>query len=144
MQLKIKNKILLLYVVISTGILILIGGLLSTKLRSIKFDTIQSGFQNQLTHIDFALTSFFNEAANDLAALAANDDVKSRQDGKFTNFLDAEEESFEYNIGTLEQTIIDIFSHHKQTHPYVNSVYMGRENGSFVRSHKRNRPSRYS
>ncbi len=143
MNLKITYKILLLYLVISAAILMLMGGLLSSKLRTIKFETIQSGFQNQLTHIDFALTSFFQGVAADLKGIASNDQVRSRNDENFTNFTEADEKTFQYNIGELEQEIIDIFNRYRTTHEFVNSVYMGRENGSFVRSHKRNQPTEY-
>jgi PAS domain S-box-containing protein len=143
MNLKITYKILLLYLVISAATLILMGGLLSSKLRNIKFETIQSGFQNQLTHIDFALTSFFQGVAADLKGIASNKKVRSRNDQNFTNFTEADEKTFQYNIGKLEQEIIDIFNHYRTTHKFANSVYMGRENGSFVRSHKRNRPTQY-
>jgi PAS domain S-box-containing protein len=143
MKLKLKYKILLLYIVISAGILILIGGIFSSKLKTIKFDTIQSGFQNQLTHIDFALTSFFQGVAADLKGIASNEQVRSRNDENFTNFTEADEKTFQYNIGRLEREIIDIFNRYRTTHKFANSVYMGRENGSFVRSHKRNRPTKY-
>jgi len=62
---------------------------------------------------------------------------------KFTSFLNAGEATFKYNIGTLEQIIIHVFNTYRLNHQFVNSVFMGRENGSFVRSHKRERPTRY-
>jgi hypothetical protein len=36
-----------------------------------------------------------------------------------------------------------LLNNYRLTHLYVNAVYMGRENGSFVRSHKRQRLTRY-
>ena len=69
--------------------------------------------------------------------------VRSRDDRDFTSFLNADEKTYKYNIREPEQKIIDILNNYRVTHPYVNSVYMGRENGSFVRSHKRERPTRY-
>jgi PAS domain-containing protein len=69
--------------------------------------------------------------------------VKTRDDSDFTTFIDADELTFQYTIGGLEQQIILIFNTYRQTHEFANSVYMGRENGTFVRSHKRNRPTKY-
>ncbi|MBW2673132.1 MAG: hypothetical protein JRD89_06910 [Deltaproteobacteria bacterium] len=80
---------------------------------------------------------------NDINALAANEAVRASDDRAFTNFLNANEKTFKYNIQEREQKIIDILNNYRVTHPYVNSVYMGRENGSSVRSHKRARPTRY-
>ena len=83
------------------------------------------------------------EADSDVAALAANKLVRTRQDQAFTSFLEADPETFAYNVGQVEQGIIDLFSTFRLTHPYVSSVYMGRENGSFVRSHPRAQPTEY-
>jgi signal transduction histidine kinase/HAMP domain-containing protein len=80
---------------------------------------------------------------SDVRALAENELVRTGNDRDFTSFVNADEETFVYNVGELEQSIIDIFNTLRITHPYVNSVYMGRENGCFVRSHRRARPSQY-
>jgi sigma-B regulation protein RsbU (phosphoserine phosphatase) len=142
-KLKIKYKILFLYLSTSIFILILIGGLLSSNLRDNIIHTISNNYSMQLSHIDFALTSFFRNIEHDLEAIAQNETVRSRNDEKFTTFIDADEDLFQYNYSELEQKIITIFNNYRTTHPYVHSVYMGRENGSFVRSHKRARPTRY-
>jgi signal transduction histidine kinase/CheY-like chemotaxis protein len=107
------------------------------------FDDIYNDFQNQLAHVDFALTSAIRGVETDLATIAATDQVRSRADADFTNFLEADPTTFQYNIGETEQKIINIFSDYRKHHPYANSVYMGRTNGSFVRSHKRNRATKY-
>ena len=140
---KLKYKILLLYV--STSILIIasIGTFVSYKLKALILDDIYVEFQNQLAHVDFALTGTVNKVGNDLMTIALADPVRSRDDAEFTNFLDADPATFEYNIGATEQSIINIFSLYRQHHPYTNSVYMGRENGSFVRSHKRTQATKY-
>lgn len=143
MKLKIKYKILFLYLGTSIFILILIGGLLSSNLRDNIIHTISDNYSTQLSHIDFGLTGFFRNMEHDLEAIAQNEIVRSRDDEMFTNFIDADEDSFQYNYGELEQKIITIFNRYRTTHPYVHSVYMGRANGSFVRSHKRARPTRY-
>jgi len=73
-----------------------------------------------------------SEADSDIAALAANELVRTRQDQEFTSFLEADPQTFAYNVGQVEQSIVNLFNTFRLTHSYVNSVYMGRENGSFV------------
>ena len=143
MQLNLKNKILFLYIGASLCILLLSGGLLYKSLRDNIITSISENFSDQLTNIDFALTTFFKNMEHDLETIAQNPLVRSERHENFTNFLEANENTFEYRIGELEQEIIEIFNLYRTTHPYVHSVYMGRENGSFVRSHKRSRPTRY-
>jgi len=140
---KITYKILLLYVGVSVLIIASIGTLLSSRLKKTIYRDIYNDYQNQLAHIDFALTSAIVGVKADLKGLVVDDLVRSRDDANFTNFLNADPQTFEYHIGELEQKIITIFNNYRQTHAYVNSVYMGRENGSFVRSHKRNQPTQY-
>jgi len=140
---KLKYKILLLYVGASILIIASIGTFLSHKLRNMIFDDIYDDFQNQLAHVDFALASTIKGVETDLATIAAADLVRWRHDADFTNFIEADPATFQYNIGQTEQKIINIFSDYRKHHPYANSVYMGRENGSFVRSHKRNRATKY-
>ena len=142
-MLSLKTKILLLYAVVGTCLALLIGTLLSSRLKEERFAAIYSDFQHRLNHVDFSLTSFFQGVEDDLRALTLNDFVRSRDDASFTSFLQADPETFEYRIGELEQRIIDLFHNYKTTHRYVSSVYMGRENGSFVRSHKRAKPTQY-
>ena len=140
---KLGHKILFLFLGAGLVILVVIGVYLTKSLKQSRLAAISTEYQTQLNHIDFALTSFFKETENDLAAIASNEFVTIREDQAFTNFTEADEKSFKYAIGPAEQTIINIFGRHRKTHKYVNSVYMGRANGSFVRSHKRNRPTRY-
>ena len=140
---KLKYKILLLYVCVSIVILATIGTLLYSRLREAIYSDIYENFQSQLTHVDFALTSVIKSVEKDLATLVASEAVRSKKDENFTSFINADEASFQYNIGELENRIITIFNNYRVTHTHVNSVYMGRENGSFVRSHKRARPTQY-
>jgi signal transduction histidine kinase/DNA-binding response OmpR family regulator/HPt (histidine-containing phosphotransfer) domain-containing protein len=140
---KLKYKILWLYIGASILILASMGTFLSHKLQNLIFDDIYEDFQNQLAHVDFALASAINGVEKDLATIAAADLVRTRNDLNFTSFIEADPATFQYRIGETEQKIIDIFSNYRTHHPYANSVYMGRENGGFVRSHKRNRPTQY-
>jgi len=142
-DMKLKYKILLLYIGVSILILVSIGTLLSLRLQKTIYTDIYDNFQNQLAHIDFALSSVIKGVEGDLLGIVAADQVRSRDDNDFTNFTAADPATFQYNIGELEQKIINIFNDYRITHDYVNSVYMGRENGGFVRSHKRNRSTKY-
>ena len=108
-----------------------------------RFKSIQKEISKQIDDIDFMVNIFFETVENDVFVLAANEYVRSRDDKNFTSFLNADEATFKYKMGTLEQKIIHIFNTYRLNHQFVNSIYMGRENGSFVRSHKRERPTRY-
>ncbi len=138
-----RKKVLILYAGIGILILILVGGILWSKLRGDRFDLIASDVERQLTYLDFTLSNFMTEVESDVRALSENELVRSRDDGEFTSFLDANEETFKYNIGDIERGIIDVLNAYRISHSYVNSVYMGRENGSFVRSHPRSIPTQY-
>jgi PAS domain S-box-containing protein len=140
---KLKYKILLLYMAAGFLILLLIGSFVSSRLKKERFSVIYNGLQNELTHIDFALKNTFYQVEEDLNDLVSDETVRSRDDEKFTNFTKADPDTFQYAIGALEQNIINLFNRYRQTHRYVNSVYMGRENGGFVRSHKRARSTKY-
>ncbi|HHE74592.1 MAG TPA: hypothetical protein ENL37_05850, partial [Desulfobacteraceae bacterium] len=140
---KLKYKILLLFATVSLVVLLIIGGPVSYRLKNERLKSIYQGLQGRLVDINFVVTSFFTDIERDLDGIVANPYVRSKYDDGFTSFIDADASSFEYHIGELEKKIIDVFSRYRNSHDHVNSVYMGRENGSFVRSHKRNRPTRY-
>ncbi len=119
-----------------TAILIvpfIIGKAMYNRLKRQYLHSITEGINREMEHLDFALKSFFDERKNDLIALKVNPIVCSRDDKDFTNFLEADEATFKYNYGPTEKKIIEILNILRTTHPFVNSVYMGRENGSFVR-----------
>jgi PAS domain S-box-containing protein len=140
---KLKYKLLLLYVGAALFIMLVIGTFLSSALRDITIDRIAENYRQQLKHIDFGLTRLVKGMEHDLNGIAQDKFVRSRDDENFTSFLNADENTFQYDYSELEQHIISIFNGYRTTHPYVHSVYMGRENGSFVRSHKRAKPTRY-
>ena len=138
-----RNKLLVMYIVIGSLALLSMGGWIYYEFRKIQVEIIQTNVMRQSVLIDVSLTDFIREVKYDVKALAANDLIRSRDDNDFTSFLGADEATFEYHIGKLEQGIIDLLNTYRTTHPYVNSVYMGRENGSFVRAHPRNEPTQY-
>lgn len=136
-------RILLLYAVSTIVTLFVIGGLLFARFQSDRLTSLHEELTRQLQHIDFAVTNFIAEADNDVATLAANPLVRTRDDREFTSFLEADPQTFVYRIGEPERSIIELFNTFRLQHPYVNSVYMGRENGAFVRSHPRAQPTQY-
>ena len=140
---RLRAKTILLFTTAGALIIVVMGVLQFVTLREEKLQTIGEEISSQLEHLDFALTRFLEEVESDLLTLAANERVRTRNDQDFTTFLDADQDTFEYHIGVLEHEIIEILNAFRASHPYVNSAYMGRENGSFVRSHKRERPTRY-
>ncbi|HET92037.1 MAG TPA: HAMP domain-containing protein [Chloroflexi bacterium] len=140
---RLNTKLLITYAIAGVLLLAVMGYYTGITVHRDKFQSIYDNFVSQLYQVDFALTSFLAGVEYDVLDLVANEAVRTRDDGAFTNFLDADEATFEYHIGETEQAIIDLFNAYRTNHPYVNSVYMGRENGSFVRSHKRARPTQY-
>ncbi len=140
---KLNSKLLITHAIIGAILLLVTGYYTDADLEKEKFQSIHTSFIAQLYQVDFAITNFLVGVEYDVQDLVANEIVRTRDDGQFTQFLDADEDTFEYNIGEKEQAIINVFNNYRINHPYANSVYMGRENGSFVRSHKRNRPTQY-
>jgi hypothetical protein len=142
-DMKLTTKLILLLIATTLSTIMIMGLFLYDGLWNDRFKSSQKEISKHLDDIDFMLNIFFYGVEIDVRALAADEYVRSRDDRNFTSFLNADEATFKYNIGTLEQKIIHIFNTYRLNHPFVNSIYMGRENGSFVRSHKRERPTRY-
>ncbi len=142
-SMRLQSKTLALFVASGAIILLIVGVVQFMALKERTFAAIEYQMGKQLEHLDFALTRFVKDVENDLLILVADARVRTPHDTEFTSFLDADEATFEYRIGWREQEIIDLFQTFRHYHPHVNSVYMGRENGSFVRSHPRERPTRY-
>lgn len=140
---KLQSRILLLYLLIALLVLVLIGGVLPASLHKQNLNTVSGHYIDQLQHIDFAISSFISGVEYDVHELSINQDVRFRDDSAFTRFLNASEDTFQYSIGFQEQEIIRILKDYQLTHPYVDSVYMGRENGAFVRAFPRARPTAY-
>jgi len=137
-----QSRVLILYLCIALLVLVLIGGVLPASLHKQNLEAISGDSISQLKHIDFALSNFIGEAKYDVMSLSLNDNVQERDDSHFTSFLNASEETFQYSYTPSEQKIIDVFRDYQTTHPYVSSVYMGRENGASVRSFPR-KPTKY-
>ncbi len=140
---RLRQKLIVLFASTLVFIVLVFGGVTYNRLRNEQLALIQESVSQQLHSFDFALKGFFANVEGDVRGLAANELVRSRDDSLFTSFLQADPDNFEYSYSANEKKIITLFNVHRLTHAHVNSVYMGRENGSFVRSHPRERPTRY-
>jgi len=140
---KLQARVIVLFLCIALLVLVVIGGVLPSSLHKQNLNTVAKNTIDQLTHVDFALTNFIGSVKYDVHELSINEEVRIHDASSFTNFLNATEETFQYTIGPEEQEIIDTFRDYQVTHPYVSSVYMGRENGAFVRAFPRARPTAY-
>lgn len=138
-----QARVIILFLCIALLVLGVIGGVLPSSLHKQNLNTVAKNTIDQLTHVDFALSNFIGSVRYDVNELSINEEVRNPNDASFTNFLNATEEAFEYSIGPEEQEIVDTFRDYQVTHPYVSSVYMGRENGAFVRAYPRARPTEY-
>jgi PAS domain S-box-containing protein len=140
---KIRIKLAAICAVASLCVTALAAGILYSWLWRDSLSSLSKNISLQLSHIDFSIKSLFSETESNVDFLLSLDSVRSRDDSGFTSFLGVDEKTFAYRIGPAEQRIIQAFNAMRLTHPNVNSVYMGRENGSFVRSHPRDRPTAY-
>lgn len=113
------------------------------EFRKVEIARIEKSIQNQLELFDFSLTNFLVEAENNVQALSENDLIVSSEGNNFTNFLTADESTFQYRYSDLELQLIDILNSYRTSRSYVNSAYIGYENGDFVRSHPRSSPTQY-
>lgn len=138
-----RTKIILAFSAIGLVILAVVGTVHYAVLHTRTLVLIHDQIGRQLEHLDFAMTRFLKDTDANLLALATDQRVTTEDDRDFTNFLTADEKTFRYRITPTEQDIISVLKSFYLSHEHVNSVYMGRENGSFVRSHERARPTRY-
>ena len=140
---RLRAKLVILGAGITVPLTIALALALDTRLWRDRLISLQESVVTQLESVEFSLRTLLQNVENDVSVLAANRTVRTRDDHDFTSFLDADEATFLYDYGPVEREIIHLFSTYRTTHPYVSSVYMGRENGTFVRSHQRARPTRY-
>ena len=102
-----------------------------TSARAENISMLVDQYTESFRTTELIFTNYFQGIQNDLLTLSENEIVRTRDDEHFTSFIFADENSFEYNYSTEELKIIQIFKSNLDNHPNANSVYMGRENGSF-------------
>lgn len=113
---------------------------------SVKNDTQEELAASYESHFSVAYSyfqNFYDEISSDLLTIAADEDVRTYDDSAFTSFLNADPVTFEYHYSEEELKIIQIFQNMLVNHPQMNSIYMGRENGTFVRATPRTSPTQY-
>lgn len=137
------GRMLGMMVVFSLLLLLGAGLVLPPLIHRRVLNALEKDLAEQLRPLDIAVAGFIDGFRDDVAFLASLPVVNQEDDGTFTRFVDIDETAFRYRIGPREQAIIDCFQGYRLTHPRVASVYMGRENGAFIRSHKRARPTAY-
>ncbi len=142
-SMSLRSKILIMYFAVSVFVLIIIGVVLPFFLYKQHLDLFVGDAKNQMKHINFAITNLVDSVKSDVHLLSINKTILDNNDRDFTNFVNISGKKFRYNIGSREQNIINILNEYRMTHSNINSVYMGRENGSFVRSHKRAEPTEF-
>ena len=140
---KLGRKTVIMHLIVSLMVVTSVTIFLRNYLVSSLHSSIRTEVTSQLSQIDFYLSEFFTGLENDLDTILAQPVVRTRKDQTFTSFLKADEKTFVYNYGAEEKEIIRIFNDYRKTHPLISSIYMGRENGTFVRSHPRESPTTY-
>ena len=140
---KFRKRILLIYIAIITVFLICTISISGSYLLHLRIKQIEAEQKKSIHLLEKVITTFLQEVENDLLTISQNPAVQYPDASRFTSFIDIDEDSFRYNYSPEERTIIEIFNRYREFHPHVNSVYMGRSNGSFVRSHPRSRNTPY-
>lgn len=140
---KLLGRVLLQYLIIGLVVILIMSAVLPSILRDQEIDEISDDTIESLKSIDFALSTFIAGVEQDVLGLSMYEDVLTPYDDNFTSFLNATGGDFTYSNDPLELKIVEIFKAFQHSHPYVNSVYMGRENGAFVRSYHRAEPTQY-
>lgn len=140
---KLSHRLIALFAVLGLACMTLISLAMLHQLRKERMQHIEFNLNSQLHQIDFVIRDFFANVGANVKVLSDNEMIRTQYSSLFTNFTAADEDSFVYDIGTTEQSIIRILKAYQDNYLYINSVYMGREDGSFVRSRKRARPTRY-
>lgn len=111
--------------------------------RNEVYSNILSEYEEYFRITENNFQIFFEDIESDLLSMSQIPVVRTANENNLTSFLNADESTFQYHYSDEELRIISLFNTYQLSHPHVNSVYMGRDNGSFVRSHPRSSPTRY-
>lgn len=106
-------------------------------------NTLVQSYYGDLFNTTRELESLFASIRNEVRLLSEHPLITDRDDSSYTSFLDADPAVFVYRYSEKEKAVIMALSAYRRYNSSVNSVYMGRENGSFVRSHPRSSPTRF-
>ncbi|WP_223226037.1 methyl-accepting chemotaxis protein [Sporomusa sp. GT1] len=141
--LSLKNKLLISLSAVSILPLIALGIYIGWYIEKQTFASVHSTSLSQLTQIDLNISDFFKDTEYNVKMLAANETVRTRNDSEFNNFLEANEATFKYNTKAEEAQILKVFENFTKSHPYVASVYMGRENGGYMQVPPRGKNTKF-
>jgi len=119
------------------------AGTLGVLSRNREFSDLHDRAAAELFHISGKVGALIEETMRDIDLLSSVPAVLDRDDAGFTSFIGADERTFSYRQGPAELGIVALFAAYRASHPGVSAVYMGRENGTFVRSHPRTSPTDY-
>ncbi len=141
--LTLKNKLLLSLLAVSIIPLIAVGFYINMYIQKQNFNSVYNTNVAQLNQIDLQATAFFTDIEYNVQMLANTEIMKTKNDSEFSNFLQADEANFTYNIKNEEAQILNIFQTFKKSHPYATMVYMGRENAAYIQYPARGKPTKY-
>ncbi|HPI03064.1 MAG TPA: sensor histidine kinase, partial [Candidatus Goldiibacteriota bacterium] len=140
---KLKTRLILSYFIAGFFPLLVLGIWSILSLNRINLNNMSDFYKAQLYQVNNNINTLLSSVSQDVENLSSDAPLNFGPFENFTNFLKADEKTFKYNISSRERAIIDKFHAYREAHPYVNSVYMGFVNGSFVRSEPRPRPTKY-
>ncbi|MBN2753556.1 MAG: sensor histidine kinase [Candidatus Goldbacteria bacterium] len=140
---KLKNKFILSYFIVGLLPLLIFGAWSAFNYNKVILKNTSSFYKAQLFQINNNIITLISSVKYYIEKLSSASFIYPSSTALYTNFINADEKTFRYKITPEEQLIINEFRTYKMTHPYINSVYMGFEDGAFVRSEPRPRPSKY-
>lgn len=140
---KIKYKLIASFIFVSLIPIIFIAMFVNNKLKATSYKEQSESVQKQLQYISDSIDDFFVVLENDVKTLATNEVIIFDDSSSFTNFINADEKTFQYNIGPEEQKIINVLKNYQDNHSFANSVYLGCEDGARVGAQKRSKPTKY-
>ena len=128
-----RTKVIVLYLCITLMIILFIGISLPISLEEENIHITSEKSIDNLNHVDFALTNFIDHSKYDVYALSLNENIETDDTSGFSSFLN-NSDNYGYSSNETEQEIIKVLRDFQYTHPYVQSAYLGYENGAFIRS----------
>lgn len=140
---RVFQKFILALILISLIPLSIYSILSNVSLKQAIYENRTQTATTELETLDVRVNLILTDVQNDVLNMSKNPLLLYDSDEHFTNFLEADPETFEYHTTPEEQRIIDFFSDYRDTHANVNSIYYGTINGAFVRSHHRASPTKY-
>lgn len=140
---KLREKLAGLQIAAAAAAVIIAAVISYQPLNQNHWKLIQKLYSEQLRQVDFALTNLIKESGYNIEVLTRNKKIKAVNPAALTDFTSSDEKTFEYSYSRAEKEIIEELENYMETRPHVNSAYVGFENGAFVRSHERARPTKY-